>query len=110
MIDDFNDDFFDDEDGFEENFNDNEFPDDFSSEDKMKANEIFEKAIDGYVRFNYETIQMHGLDINATRQMVNLDPEAMVKLKATLEFMMNYFVKTEEYEKCSILRDYLEQI
>ena len=95
---------------FEDSFNEDEYPDDFSAEEKMKANEIFKKVLDGYVRFNYEAIEVYGLDIDATKKMVSLDPRAMTKLKETLEFMMSHFIKTEEYEKCAVLRGYLEQI
>ena len=109
----FNDDDFDFEsfeDGFEDGSDEDQFSEYLSSEENMLAEDVFKDAIDGYVRFNYDAIQMYGVNVESTRTMINLDPNALVKFKNTLEFMLSHFIKTEEYEKCAVINKYLEQI
>jgi hypothetical protein len=75
----------------------------------MKSNEIreaYHMVVDKLVRANFNTIETNGIDIKQTK-MVNLDNS---QLEATLIFMIDWFIDTEEYEKCSILQKYLDQL
>jgi hypothetical protein len=96
---------------FDQEFDNEEFEmgDDFSAEEQIKATEIYNKLIDKLVRDNYSSIEENGIDIVKTR--VNLlDEKSVQKLKDTLDFMIQYFIESEEYEKCAVLNKYAELI
>lgn len=97
--------------------------DDFENEDlfndgndemeqiKMNAatEELVEKIIDRLVRENYKAIEKNGIDILHTK-LYAVDEKAVVQLKYTLDFMLKYFISTEEYEKCAVLNKYIEEL
>lgn len=96
---------------FEQEFDNEEFEtgDNFSAEERIKATEIYNKLIDKLVRDNYSSIEENGIDVVKTK--VNLlDGKSVQQLKDTLDFMIQYFVESEEYEKCAVLNKYVELI
>jgi hypothetical protein len=55
---------------------------------------------------NYEMIVENGIDIKSMRKN-GLDIDA---LETTLKVMLDLFIELEEYEKCSKIKDVIEQI
>jgi hypothetical protein len=55
---------------------------------------------------NYEMIVEKGIDIKSMRKN-GLDIDA---LETTLKVMLDLFIELEEYEKCSKIKDVIEQI
>lgn len=88
----------------------NEFTEEHDElEQIMKSNEIkgvYHDVVDQLVRANFKNIEVNGIDIERMK-LINLNSKQLVD---TLEFMLNWFVETEEYEKCSILQKYLADL
>jgi hypothetical protein len=40
-------------------------------------------------------------------KLINLNTEQLI---GTLKFMLDWFVESEEYEKCSVLQKYLDEL
>ncbi len=101
--------FFDDFNDEEEDFFEGD--DDFEviHTEKEVSQEIYNRMIDRYVRTNYEAIERKGIDIQGLRIM-SLDNGVLVQLKSTIQFMIQYFVEREEYEKCALLNKYLPEL
>ncbi len=92
------DDFF----GYEDDFQPDETAEELSQE-------IYERMIDRYVRTNYDAIERKGIDIQGLR-IVSMDNGVLAQLKSTIQFMIQYFVEREEYEKCALLNKYLPEL
>lgn len=95
-------------------YNEEDYFDDFENEDsndfpKEIAQQILDKSIDIMVRNNYKAIAEKGIDLHRM-QIHNFDKESFVLLKNTIEFMIEHFVKTEEYEKCALLNKHLQEV
>ena len=94
----------------------NEFEDNFNEETEqdeitqiMRANEVkgtYHGVVDQLVRANFKSIEQQGIDI----QRMKLTSLNSNQLKDTLDFMLNWFVETEEYEKCKTIQSYLEEL
>lgn len=88
----------------------NEFTEEHDElEQIMKSNEIkgvYHDVVDQLVRANFKNIEVNGIDIERMK-LINLNSKQLID---TLEFMLNWFVETEEYEKCSILQKYLADL
>jgi hypothetical protein len=94
----------------------NEFEDNFNEETEqdeitqiMQANEVkgtYYDVVDQLVRANFKSIEKQGIDI----QRMKLTSLNANQLKDTLDFMLNWFVETEEYEKCKTIQSYLEEL
>ena len=55
---------------------------------------------------NYDNIVRKGIDINAMKESgIN-----MVSLEKTLNLMLDLFVELEEYEKCTKIKEVIQQI
>jgi hypothetical protein len=101
FFDDINDedeDFF----GSEDDFQPDEVADEMSQQ-------IYDRMIDRYVRTNYEAIENKGIDIQGLR-IISMDNGVLVQLKSTIQFMIQYFIEREEYEKCAVLNKYLPEL
>lgn len=85
--------------------------DDFVSGDEMKgaSQEVYNRMIDRYVRTNYDAIERKGIDIKGLR-IISMDNSVLAQLKSTIQFMIQYFVEREEYEKCALLNKYLPEL
>ena len=96
---------------FDQAFDNEEFEmdDNISPEERIKATEIYNKLIDKLVRDNYNSIEENGIDIVKSRVSL-LDEKSIKQLKDTLDFMIQYFIEFEEYEKCAVLNKYVELI
>lgn len=96
---------------FEQDFDNEDFEmnEDLSPEEQIRANQIYNKLIDKLVRDNYSSIEKSGIDIVKTRMHL-LNDRSLKQLKDTLDFMIQYFVESEEYEKCAVLNKYVEMI
>mgnify|MGYP000250276006 FL=1 len=96
---------------FDQEFDNEEFEmdDNISPEERIKATEIYNKLIDKLVRDNYNSIEENGIDIVKSRVSL-LDEKSIKQLKDTLDFMIQYFIEFEEYEKCAVLNKYVELI
>jgi len=96
---------------FDQEFDNEEFEmdDNISQEERIKATEIYNKLIDKLVRDNYNSIEENGIDIVKSRVSL-LDEKSIKQLKDTLDFMIQYFIEFEEYEKCAVLNKYVELI
>jgi len=96
---------------FDQEFDNEEFEmdDNISQEERIKATEIYNKLIDKLVRDNYNSIEENGIDIVKSRVSL-LDEKSIKQLKDTLDFMIQYFIESEEYEKCAVLNKYVELI
>ena len=96
---------------FDQEFDNEEFEmdDNISPEERIKATEIYNKLIDKLVRDNYNSIEENGIDIVKSRVSL-LDEKSIKQLKDTLDFMIQYFIESEEYEKCAVLNKYVELI
>lgn len=86
-----------------------EMDDEMSQEQKILANQLYNDMLDKLVRENYESITKNGIDIINTR-IHNLESRQIEQLRATLDFMIAYFIEYEEYEKCAILNKYIEEL
>ena len=94
----------------------NDFDDNFNEETEqdeitqiMKANEVkatYYDVVDQLVRANFKSIEQQGIDVRQMK-LTNLNSN---QLKDTLDFMLNWFVETEEYEKCKTIQSYLEEL
>jgi len=94
----------------------NDFGDNFNEETEqdeitqiMQANEVkatYYDVIDQLVRANFKSIETQGIDVRQMK-LTNLNAN---QLKDTLSFMLDWFVKTEEYEKCKTIQSYLEEL
>lgn len=100
----FFDDLNDEEDFFEEG---NEF--EAQAGNKEVSQEIYDRMIDRYVRTNYDAIERKGIDIQGLK-LIAIDNGVLVQLKSTIQFMIQYFIEREEYEKCAILNKYLPEL
>jgi predicted house-cleaning noncanonical NTP pyrophosphatase (MazG superfamily) len=96
---------------FDQEFDNEEFEmsDNLSAEERIKATEIYNKLIDKLVRDNYASIEENGIDVVKSKLHV-LNDGSIKQLKDTLDFMIQYFVESEEYEKCAVLNKYIEMI
>ena len=79
---------------------------------KAAYQQVYDNMISHYVKSNYDAIVTHGLDVKlmSERGIHNLDKNSLQTLKDTLNFMINYFIDLEEYEKCAVLQKYVDQI
>ena len=92
-------------------FNNEDLENEFTEENNeldeiMKSNEIkgaYHDVVDQLVRANFKNIEVNGIDIERMK-LISLNNEQLVN---TLEFMLSWFIETEEYEKCTILQKYL---
>jgi hypothetical protein len=88
----------------------NEFTEEHDElEQIMKSNEIkgvYHDVVDQLVRANFKNIEVNGIDIERMK-LINLNNTQLID---TLEFMLSWFVETEEYEKCTILQKYLTDL
>lgn len=94
-------------DNFEDNFNEETEQDEITQ--IMKANEVkatYHDVVDQLVRANFKSIENQGIDVKQMK-LTNLNAD---QLKNTLDFMLNWFVETEEYEKCKTIQSYLEEL
>lgn len=94
-------------DGFEDNFNEETEQEEITQ--IMKANEVkatYHDVVDQLVRANFKSIENQGIDVQQMK-LTNLNAD---QLKNTLDFMLNWFVETEEYEKCKTIQSYLEEL
>jgi len=92
---------------FEDNFNEETEQDEITQ--IMQANEVnatYYDVIDQLVRANFKSIETQGIDVRQMK-LTNLNAN---QLKDTLSFMLDWFVKTEEYEKCKTIQSYLEEL
>lgn len=96
---------FEDYDGEEFEMDNNEM----SQEEIIQAKELYNDLIDKLVRNNYDSITKNGIDIMNTK-IYNLEARQIQQLKDTLDFMIAYFIKCEEYEKCAVLNKYIEEL
>lgn len=87
----------------------NEMSEEMSQEERSWANEMYNNIIDNIVKQNYEAITKNGIDIIGMK-FYNLDPITTLQLKDTLRFMIKHFIESEDYEKCTVLNNYLEEI
>lgn len=94
---------------FEDNFEEDFMEDSNSPEMKAAYQAIYDKLVDKIVRANYEAIEEQGIDV-MTMRVKMLDNNALTQLKDTLAFMIQYFIDTEEYEKCATLNKYMEEL
>ncbi len=87
------------------------YEDDFQTDETAEelSQEIYERMIDRYVRTNYDAIERKGIDIQGLR-IVSMDNGVLAQLKSTIQFMIQYFVEREEYEKCALLNKYLPEL
>lgn len=94
----------------------NEFEDNFNEETEqdeitqiMQSNEIkgtYYDVVDQLVRANFKNIEGRGINVEQMKS-ANLN---VSELKHTLDFMLNWFLETEEYEKCKVIQDYLTNL
>lgn len=71
--------------------------------------EVYDIMIDKYVRKNYSAIEQKGIDIQGLK-LVAIDNTVLIQLKSTIQFMIQYFIELEEYEKCTLLSKYLPEL
>lgn len=97
-------------DEFNEEFD--EFDDEFENDQIDKNNNdslVYDRTIDYFVRNNYKAIEENGIDIERMR-LYSLDETVLEQLKSTIQFMIDYFIELEEYEKCAVLTKYMPEI
>lgn len=95
-------------------FNNEDFENEFMEEHDeleqiMKSNEIkgvYYEVVDQLVRANFKNIEVNGIDVERMK-LINLNSKQLID---TLEFMLNWFIEAEEYEKCSVLQKYLDEL
>lgn len=93
-----------------EDFDSNELFEENNEIETMKKDAQIQEAIHTLklklANENYEMIVDNGIDINAMRKNgLNIDA-----LENTLKLMLDLFIELEEYEKCSKIKDIIEQI
>ncbi len=93
-----------------EDFENDEFMEEHDELDQiMKSNEVkgvYYDVVDQLVRANFKNIEVNGIDIDRMK-LINLNTEQLI---GTLKFMLDWFVESEEYEKCSVLQKYLDEL
>lgn len=93
-----------------EDFNDENFDEDDSLFNTNEIDQdIYDRTIDYFVRNNFKAIEENGIDIERMK-LYSLDAGVLNQLKGTIQFMIEYFVEREEYEKCAILNKYMPEL
>jgi protein involved in sex pheromone biosynthesis len=96
-------------------YNDEDYNDEFQENEQdeittiMQSNEIkgtYYDVVDQLVRANFKNIEVRGINIEQMR-LNNLN---ISELQRTLDFMLKWFLETEEYEKCKVIQDYLTDL
>jgi protein involved in sex pheromone biosynthesis len=96
-------------------YNDEDYNDEFQENEQdeiatiMQSNEIkgtYYDVVDQLVRANFKNIEVRGINIEQMR-LANLN---ISELQRTLDFMLKWFLETEEYEKCKVIQDYLTDL
>jgi hypothetical protein len=101
-----NEDYFEDDFDFNEEDNDSSFNGIYET---IENEEVYDKAIDYFVRSNYKAIEENGIDMDRMR-LYSLDNSVLEQLKSTIQFMIEYFIEREEYEKCAVLNKYMPEL
>ena len=96
-------------------YNDEDYNDEFQENEQdeiatiMQSNEIkgtYYDVVDQLVRANFKNIEVRGINVEQMR-LANLN---ISELQRTLDFMLKWFLETEEYEKCKVIQDYLTDL
>ena len=96
-------------------YNDEDYNDEFPENEQdeiatiMQSNEIkgtYYDVVDQLVRANFKNIEGRGINVEQMKS-ANLN---VSELQHTLDFMLNWFLETEEYEKCKVIQDYLTNL
>jgi hypothetical protein len=96
-------------------YNDEDYNDEFPENEQdeiatiMQSNEIkgtYYDVVDQLVRANFKNIEGRGINVEQMKS-ANLN---VSELQRTLDFMLNWFLETEEYEKCKVIQDYLTNL
>ena len=96
-------------------YTDEDYNDEFQENEQdeiatiMQSNEIkgtYYDVVDQLVRANFKNIEVRGINVEQMR-LANLN---ISELQRTLDFMLKWFLETEEYEKCKVIQDYLTDL